>query len=53
MISNAASKTAKAAAVSRNLARGRERLSGTFSRDAALLDMLDDRGHWPQADMKG
>ncbi|WP_456815613.1 hypothetical protein [Bradyrhizobium sp. USDA 4508] len=40
-------KTAKAAAVSKNLARGRERLSGTFSRDAAILDMLDDPRHWP------
>ena len=40
-------KTAKAAAVSRNLARGRERLSGAFSRDAAILDMLDDPRHWP------
>ncbi|WP_377829300.1 hypothetical protein ACFKHW_04285 [Bradyrhizobium lupini] len=41
-------KTAKAAAVSKNLARGRERLSGAFSRDAALLDMLDDPSHWPE-----
>jgi hypothetical protein len=41
-------KTAKAAAVSRNLARGRERLSGTFSRDEAILDMLDDPRHWPE-----
>ncbi len=40
-------KTAKAAAVSRNLARGRQRLSGIFSRDAMLLDMLDDPRHWP------
>jgi hypothetical protein len=40
-------KTAKAAAVSRNLARGRERLSGAFSQDAAILDMLDDPRHWP------
>jgi hypothetical protein len=41
-------KTAKAAGVSRNLARGRERLSGAFSRDAAILDMLDDPRHWPE-----
>ena len=41
-------KTAKAAAVSKNLARGRERLSGAFSRDEALLDMLDDPRHWPE-----
>ena len=39
-------KTAKAAAVSRNLARGRQRLSGIFSRAAMLLDMLDDPQHW-------
>jgi hypothetical protein len=42
-------KTAKAAAVSRNLARGRERLSGAFSRDEAILDMLDDPRHWPES----
>jgi hypothetical protein len=41
-------KTAKAAAVSKNLARGRERLSGVFSRDAAILDMLDDPARWPE-----
>lgn len=41
-------KTAKAAAVSRNLARGRERLSGVFSRNGAILDMLDDPRHWPE-----
>ncbi|MDH2347084.1 hypothetical protein [Bradyrhizobium sp. SSUT77] len=40
-------KTAKAAAVSKNLARGRERLSGAFSRDDALLDMLDGPHQWP------
>jgi hypothetical protein len=39
-------KTAKAAAASRNLARGRERLSGTFARDDVMLDMLDDPRHW-------
>lgn len=41
-------KTAKAAAVSKSLARGRALLSGAFSRDAALLDMLDDPRHWPE-----
>jgi hypothetical protein len=40
-------KTAKAAAVSKNLAKGGERLSGVFSRDAAILDMLDDPQQWP------
>jgi hypothetical protein len=39
-------KTAKAAAVSKNLARGRERLSGAFSRDEAILDMLDSPDQW-------
>ncbi len=41
-------KTAKAAAVSWNLARGGQRLSGAFSRDEAILDMLDDPRHWPE-----
>ena len=41
-------KTAKAAAVSRNLARGREPLSGAFSGDNAILDMLDGPRHWPE-----
>lgn len=41
-------KTAKAFAVSRNFARGKKRLSGTFSRDNAILDMLDDVRHWPE-----
>jgi hypothetical protein len=41
-------KTAKAAAVSKNLARGRERLSGAFSRDDKILDMLDDPQQWPE-----
>jgi hypothetical protein len=40
-------KTAKAAAVSKNFARGRERLSGAFSRDDAILDMLDSPRQWP------
>lgn len=40
-------KTAKAAAVSRNLARRGERLSGSFARDELILDMLDDPRHWP------
>jgi hypothetical protein len=40
-------KTAKAIAVSKNLARGRKPLPGAFSRDTAILDMLDDPRHWP------
>jgi hypothetical protein len=40
-------KTAKAAAVSKNFARGRERLSGAFSRDESILDMLDNPHQWP------
>lgn len=40
-------KTAKAFAVSRNFAIGRERLSGAFARDEAILDMLDNPGNWP------
>jgi hypothetical protein len=40
-------KTAKAAAVSKNLARGRERLSGAFSRNKAILEMLDSPYQWP------
>ena len=39
-------KTAKAAAVSKNLARKKERLSGIFSQDKVLLDMLDSPIHW-------
>jgi hypothetical protein len=39
-------KTAKVAAVSKNLARGRERLTGAFSRDETILDMLDSPEHW-------
>lgn len=42
-------KTAKAAAVSRYLARGKERLSGTFAHDDTILDMLDDPRHWPKS----
>jgi hypothetical protein len=41
-------KTAKSAAVSRYLARGRERLSGAFARDREILDMLDDPRNWPE-----
>jgi hypothetical protein len=33
-------------AVSKNFAKGRERLSGAFARDGALLDMLDNPGQW-------
>jgi hypothetical protein len=39
-------KTAKAMAVSKNFARGGERLSGAFAQDAAVLDMLDAPDHW-------
>jgi hypothetical protein len=42
-------KTAKVMAVSKNFARGRERLPGVFSRDEALLDMLDNHEQWPDA----
>jgi hypothetical protein len=38
--------TAKAIAVSKNFAKGRDRLSGAFARDAAVLDMLDAPDHW-------
>ena len=41
-------KTAKALAVSKNLARGRAPLSGAFARDTAILDMLDDPHQWPE-----
>jgi hypothetical protein len=41
-------KTAKAAAVSKNLAIGRARLSGAFARDNAILDMLDSPSQWPE-----
>lgn len=41
-------KTAKVLAVSKNLARGRTPLSGAFSRDTEILDMLDDHRHWPE-----
>lgn len=41
-------KTAKAMAVSKNLARGREPLSGAFSQDEELLNMLDNPHHWPE-----
>jgi hypothetical protein len=41
-------KTAKAMAVSKNLARGRTSLSGAFARDSAILKMLDDPYVWPE-----
>lgn len=41
-------KTAKAAAVSRNLAHGGERLSRSFARDDELLDLLDEPESWPE-----
>lgn len=40
-------KTAKAMSVSKNLARGREPLSGAFARDAEILEMLDAPASWP------
>lgn len=41
-------KTAKNLAVSRSFARGRERLSGAFARDNAIISMLDNPGQWPE-----
>ncbi len=41
-------KTLKTMATSGNLARGREQLSGAFSSDVQVLDMLDDPRHWPE-----
>lgn len=41
-------KTAKAAAVSRSFARGREQLSGVFAHDDLILDMLDRHDAWPE-----
>jgi hypothetical protein len=41
-------KTAKAIAVSGNLARGRTRLPGVFAQEATMLDMLDDPHLWPE-----
>lgn len=41
-------KTAKALAVSGNLSRGAERLSGAFAQDHTLIGMLDDPGIWPE-----
>ncbi|WP_257547137.1 hypothetical protein [Sphingopyxis sp. DBS4] len=40
-------KTAKALAVSGNLARGNEKLSGVFTQDRMLVTMLDDPAAWP------
>jgi hypothetical protein len=40
-------KTVKAMAVSKNLARDGKRLSGAFSSDDKMLNMLDDPTHWP------
>jgi hypothetical protein len=40
-------KTAKALAASKNLAQGRERLSGAFASDVQVLDMLDGPSDWP------
>lgn len=41
-------KTAKAMAISRNMAHGGKRLTGTFARDTVILDMIDDPLHWPE-----
>lgn len=41
-------KTAKAMAVSGNLARGNQRLPGTFACDMAVVTMLDDPTTWPE-----
>jgi hypothetical protein len=41
-------KTLKALAVSKNLARGRERLAGTFASDVRILDMLEEIEAWPE-----
>lgn len=40
-------KTIKAFAVSGNLARGQQRLSGAFTSDIRVLEMLDDPLSWP------
>lgn len=40
-------KTLKAMAVSKNLARGSERMSGVFGSDIAVIDMLDHPESWP------
>ena len=40
-------KTAKAVAVKKNFSRERVRLSGAFTRDEAILDMLDSPEKWP------
>ena len=40
-------KTIKAFAVSGNLARGQQRLSGAFASDIQVLEMLDDPAKWP------
>jgi hypothetical protein len=41
-------KTIKAFAVSGNLARGQQRLSGAFASDIHVLEMLDDPTSWPE-----
>jgi len=42
-------KTLKAMAASGNLARDRDKLSGAFSSDVRVLDMLDDPQQWPES----
>jgi hypothetical protein len=41
-------KTLKALAVSKNLARGRARLAGTFASDVRILEMLEAIEGWPE-----
>jgi hypothetical protein len=41
-------KSAKAMAVSGNLARGNKRLTGVFARDLAIVEMLDNAATWPK-----
>jgi hypothetical protein len=41
-------KTLKVLAVSQNLARGRQRLAGTFASDVRILEMFEEIGAWPE-----
>jgi hypothetical protein len=45
-------KTFKVLAVSRNLACGREPLSGAFAKDVQVLEMLDDPKKWPNTNSR-
>jgi hypothetical protein len=42
-------KTVKALAVSGNLARGQEKLSGAFAKSIQVIEMIDDPQHWAAA----